>query len=516
MKNIVVVGGGTAGWITALYAKKHFPSDNVTVVESSEIGILGAGEGSTPQLIDVLDFLEIPLSTFIEKTKTTIKNGIKFTNWSQNTPYYYHGFGISDNIVNDFNINSTLSPFAFPKISISRLLNISKENNLDDYDILQIASDNNKVLFQHNRGINQNKILDFDQLGKFSIHFDARSFAEMLSEIGISRGINQIDAIVNKINSSSDGSIESIDLDNSQNIATDFIFDCTGFARLFIGKHFNENWISYSKHLPAKKAIPFFLDIDKDNIPPYTESIAMNYGWMWKIPLQHRYGCGYVYDSDFISDEDAKKEIERYLGFIPNYPRENPFNFNPGSFENIRIKNCLAVGLSSNFIEPLEATSIFNSIYVLDIFFQNKNNIFNNDEKITKRFNEQSLEYSKNIMNFIYLHYITNKTNTDFWFNFTKNNVIPEKLENIIYIMNNGILKDEDVGNSFSSSSYYTVANGNEVLNLQNIKNICNINNFNIFDNFIQIDSQLKKDRKKFLMSHSNFLKYMGGLKEIK
>jgi tryptophan halogenase len=514
VKNIVVVGGGTAGWLTALYAKKHFPLDNITVIESSEIGILGAGEGSTPQLIDVLDFLEIPLSTFIQKTKTTIKNGIKFTNWSQNTPYYYHGFGIVDAELNDFKINSTLSPFEFPNTSISKFLNLSKKNKLEDYDILQIASDDNKTLFQHNRSIEDNKMLDFDQLSNFSIHFDARLFAEMLSEIGINRGINKIDGIVTNINSLSEGSISSIDLDNSQSIVTDFIFDCTGFARLFIGKHFNTNWISYSKHLPAKKAIPFFLDIDKNNIPPYTESIAMNYGWMWKIPLQHRYGCGYVYDSDFISDEDAKKEIEGYLGFIPNYPRENPFNFNPGSFEDIRIKNCLAVGLSSNFIEPLEATSIFNSIYVLELFFHDKNNIFNNDEKITKMFNKECLEYSKNIMNFIYLHYITNKTNTQFWLNFTKNNVMPEKLENALYIMNNSILENKHVGNSFPASSYYLVANGNEILNINNIKNICSINNFNIFDNFIQIDSQLKKDRKKFLINHSNFLKYIGGLNE--
>jgi tryptophan halogenase len=383
--NIVIVGGGTAGWLTALYAKKHFPSYNVTVIESSEIGILGAGEGSTPQLIDVLDFLEIPLQTFIEKTKTTIKSGIKFTNWSQNIPYYYHGFGIIDNEFNDFNINSMLSPFDFPNTSISKLLNISKQNNLSDYDLLQIASDDNKLLFQHNRGANQNKILDFDQLSNFSIHFDARLFAQMLSEIGISRSINKIDGVVKNINSSNDGSIESLDLDNGQTIVADFIFDCTGFARLFIGKHFNENWISYSKHLPAKKAIPFFLDIDSNNIPPYTESTAMNYGWMWKIPLQHRYGCGYVYDSDFISDEDAFDEIEKFLGHKIESPRT--FNFNPGSFENIRIKNCLAVGLSSNFIEPLEATSIFNSIYILETFFKNKNNIFKNDEKITKIFN---------------------------------------------------------------------------------------------------------------------------------
>ena len=130
----------------------------------------------------------------------------------------------------------------------------------------------------------------------------------------------------------------------------------------------------------SKKAIPFFLEMDKE-IPPYTEAIAMDYGWMWKIPTQDRYGCGYVYDSNYISDDDAIKEIENYLGFEPQYPRKEKgaFSFSAGCFEDIWIKNCLSVGLSAGFLEPLEATSIMQTIFALKRFMSDKQNLYTND-----------------------------------------------------------------------------------------------------------------------------------------
>jgi hypothetical protein len=183
---------------------------------------------------------------------------------------------------------------------------------------------------------------------------------------------------------------ESLILENNEEQLVDFVFDCSGFHRLLIGKHFNSEWASYKEYLPVDMAVPFFIPIDEE-IPPYTEAIAMKYGWMWKIPLQNRYGCGYVFDSSLISEEDAAKEIEEYLGFVPEYPRKNKgaFKFNAGGYKTPWVKNCIAIGLASNFIEPLEATSIFSSIDSLRRAVFNTLSLEECNDDIIDRYNKE-------------------------------------------------------------------------------------------------------------------------------
>jgi tryptophan 7-halogenase len=511
--NIVVVGGGTAGWLTALYAKKAFPNESITLVESKEIGILGAGEGSTPQIINFLDYLNIPVSDLIENTKTTIKNGIKFTNWSKTPGYYFHPFFTKNQYISAETIENLANFYESPNIPIVDIMSVVENKSIEEDSFVSKLSDKNKVPFSLNYNIYEpvNKILDFTNHSNYSIHFDARLLADHLSRIGVYRGIKVIEGKVSSISSKSNGDISSLMLDNGLEVDVDFVIDCTGFSRLLIGKHFNSEWISFKDILPMKKALPFFVDMDSDNIPPYTESIAMNYGWMWKIPLQHRYGCGYVYDSDFISDEDARKEIEEYLGFVPAYPRETPFNFNPGCYKESWIKNCLSVGLSSSFVEPLEATSIMQLILELTNFFSNKHDIFTRSQNRIDRFNEKYLEQTLEVVDFIYLHYITNKTNTDFWVNFTKNNKMSDSLKEKISLMNNSTLNN-NFQNIFTSMSYYTVADGLELLDKENAKKIYNTYNLGRFSDTLNKQNKVKQQIVEHSESHSNFLKHLGGL----
>lgn len=514
IKEIVVVGGGSAGWITALYAKKIYNAERVTVVQSSEIGVLGAGEGSTPHLIELLDYLEIPVSDLIQNTKATIKNGIKFTNWSNKNNFYYHGF-YHDFISKNDKIYPEISKYDIGNVDVLDLIQYSQENDPIENDFISMLSEKNNVPFLLTEEENSfDPMFRFDQFSQFSIHFDARNFAKRLEEIGLSRGINIEDGIVKKINSENGLTIDSILLDSGVQLKTDFIFDCTGFARIFIGKHFNSEWISFSDSLPMKKAIPFFIDIDKENIPAYTESIAMEYGWMWKIPLQHRYGCGYVYDSNFISDEDAKKEIETFLGFVPNYPKVDPFLFNPGCYKEVLMGNCLAVGLSSAFVEPLEATSIFQTILLLKKFFNNRHHLFIKNKEYDRIFNENYLKETQDVVDFLYLHYMTNKKNNEFWENFTKNNVMPETLKEKMFFLNESFLTDEHAKSLFLSESFYVVTRGLELLNLKNLKDNIEINRMNLFNKNFEERKLIYKDISNKLIKHSNFLKIMGGLKE--
>ena len=467
MKNIVVVGGGSAGWLTALYARKSYPEENIVLIESDDIGILGAGEGSTPSIINVLNFLEIPIYELIKECNVTIKNSIKFTNWSSSKKYYHHGFSSSHPASNDYNFY--FSHMDETDIPFSHIYASCFDHELKDYSLSLKISEQNKVPFLSPTDFNFNNFAN-QSISDFSIHFDAKLFVKYLRKVGESRGITRKEGVVNNILSDEDGYINILQTDK-ENILCDFVFDCTGFKRLIIGNFYKSQWDSYSKILPANKALPFFLPMEK-NIPPYTEAIAMKYGWMWKIPLQDRYGCGYVFDDNFISVDDAKKEIEDFIGNDINSTKT--FNFNPGCYKEIWIKNCIAIGLSASFIEPLEATSIWQFSNVLQNFFSLYNSINIKNQKTIDRFNKKYLLETECVVNFLYLHYITDKKETDFWKNFLKNTETPEQINYILSIIKERPIQDEIdftiPRKMFPVASYYYIMVGNNLLD----KNLLN------------------------------------------
>ena len=511
MKNIVIIGGGTAGWITALYTKKIFPQENIVLVESKDIGILGAGEGSTPMLVELLDFLEIPISELIKNTKTTIKQGIKFTNWNKNNKHYFHGFDIHQQNLSENFLNDELHEYFIEKIPVSRFFNyLNSKGPYENLSCLSSYKNNTVFKLKEKPSINSNPILDFNQYGAFSVHFDATRLAKFFSEIAQSRGVKKLEGLVDNVEFDNNRNIKKIKLESGETLDIDFLFDCTGFARFFIGKQFKSEWISFKDYLPMKKAIPFFLEIDKENIPPYTESIAMKYGWMWKIPLQHRYGCGYVFDTDFIDEDMAKLEVESFLGHEITVPKT--FNFDPGCYKEVWIKNCMSVGLASSFLEPLEASAIWQIVLQLRSLFSKKESMFNRNEKIISYFNKNYLKETTEISYFIYLHYLTNKENTDFWKDYTKNNPMPNRLDEIITKLKLSILTESENTGIFGKESYYQIADGLSILDKESIKNIYINNNLSIFNNIIDKQNKLNDIVSDGFISHSNFLKYLGGL----
>jgi len=174
-------------------------------------------------------------------------------------------------------------------------------------------------------------------------------------------------------------------------------------------------------------------------VTSHINAVAMKYGWMWQIPIQSRYGCGYVFDSSYITLEEAKKEVEEYFGFEVQPPRQGLFfEFNPGSFKNVWIKNCIAVGLSSAFIEPLEATSILSSLQSLKRLPGNIEDLLKATEPDKNNFNAKFRSDQEEILNFIYLHYVTNRDDTEFWKNFTINNKMPDFTKQKLLVCNAG------------------------------------------------------------------------------
>lgn len=442
MKKIAVVGGGTAGWLTALWVKHKLKDVEVTLVESSEIGIIGAGEGSTPHLVSFLNEIDIPITDIFKKASGTIKNGILFTNWNKDGDSYFHPFHDEGQLLkNQYQAGK-------------RIAQGKNLNNLVPSFFL-IKEKKAKLFFIPE----QNAFIEMPPSG-IALHFNAKELAEYLKEIGKSRGVRVIDARVREIVGSNEH-IKKIILDNGEVLDTDFIFDCSGLHRLIIGKYFNSEWVGLQDNIPNDTAIPFFLPMEQDGIPPYTEAIAMDYGWVWKIPVRNRYGCGYVFDSKKISEEDAKKEIISKFG-DNTFPKV--FKFSAGYYKEIWKGNCLAVGLASGFIEPLEATSIWNTITILEQFINNLPGIFceENSKYYRSALNDAVVALNEDIAAFIYFHYCTDKKNTPYWENFREENTPPRNFSEIEKVSNNvtPVFFNMVLPNTFNTVGVLTVGAG--------------------------------------------------------
>ena len=448
--NFAIVGGGTAGWITALYVKRYYPASKVTVIASSEIGILGAGEGTTPHFITFLKEVNIDLPGVMKAAKATLKSGIKFTNWNGDGKSYHHPFAQNE-------LDHTQLGTFWSTTSLFDLEQLAKGNNLNSLIFSAQASENLLCPFKED----PNTPNGMKAVTDVALHFDANLLAEYLKSVAIERGIIHIDNKVVGFNADDSGNINNIILDGNAEVPCNFVFDCSGFHRLIIGKFYNSQWNSYGKSLPVKKAIPFFIPNDIDSISPVTESVAMKYGWMWKIPVQGRYGCGYVFDSDFITPEQAKQELDQTLGFEVNSPRT--FSFDPGSYEKVWINNCLAIGLSQGFVEPLEATSIWVTINSLRYWLEHIAAVTDNDDRVRQKFNTKIKGINDAVLEFIHLHYRTSRTDSEFWTTFRDKNSSTDNIKRFEEEIQHSIPGPEffrSFHDYFPAQSWHYVASG--------------------------------------------------------
>lgn len=435
-RQIAVVGGGTAGWLSALYAKKLYGQDaDVKLIESEEIGILGAGEGSTAIFVLFLRDLGIDLVEFLREVNGTHKIGVSFENWNGDNKKYIHDF---------FSTDAKRNPTA----TLEYIGYIIK--NKFDFDEALVSK---KLAYENNSPI----LLDGAELVHHSFHFDAHLVAKYLRKIAEQRGVIRIEGVVSDFGLNKFNGIGTIKLKDGLEIKTDFVFDCSGFARLGIGKFFKGNWISYKDRLTVNTALPFQLPPDTDHIKPYTRAIAMKYGWVWQIPLQNRWGCGYVFDSNYISVSEAKSEVENYFGI--KLDSDRTIKFEAGRYNEIWIKNCVAVGLSGTFVEPLEATSIGMTISVLKFFTRNEIDFIDN-----YKINSFNLTFNRvvdDIVDFLQYHYITNRRDSAFWDFYRDENNYSKALKGYIKSIRENL--SVNLGLSiFAETSYTTVGYGLE------------------------------------------------------
>jgi tryptophan halogenase len=402
--NFVVVGGGLAGYLTALFVRLEFPNAKITVIESKKIGILGAGEGTVRNFVGAMDKLSIPLKRIFLESGSTVKYGIKYTGWSKNPEPMLAGFQLVKTQAGDL---TELS-------QIEIISELSESGNLDKTDLSAMLAVNDIFI---------DNLSDPDR-NNFpgSLHVDAHKIAKLFSDICLERDIQIVDDIVTDI-TVSDGKIRELILESGSSEPADFVFDCTGFHRNILSKLGGTEWLDYSDILPGNRAMAFTLPNNDSNFGGYTEAIAMREGWSWKIPLQNRYGCGYVHDARLSSIDDIKSEIIEKFGEEVEFLRE--ISFSPGIYKESWIGNCIAIGLASSFVEPLEASSIATAIYSMELA---TNYILNDqtDQSSIDMFNEAVVYLFSTVVAAILLHYYSDRDDTPFWERFS----IDKYLEN--------------------------------------------------------------------------------------
>jgi 2-polyprenyl-6-methoxyphenol hydroxylase-like FAD-dependent oxidoreductase len=386
---IVIVGGGTAGWLAAMMlsdvASREKRSVSVTVIESSKIGTIGVGEGSTAVFRQMLKHFGLDEEEFLRDTGATIKYGIRHRDWRR-VGHSYDG------------------PIDDPHL-------VAGGAQLDTYAVAAGRPVAEAHLFQHLLNANRAPVARQGErtvpAGPFhhAYHFDQALAGAWLRKKA--KGIAVIDDQVQGVETG-EGGIAALLLESGQRIEGDLFLDCTGFRRALIGP-LGAEWVSYRDMLPVNRAMPFWVDLkDGEEIAPCTVAWAQSAGWMWQIPTQGRWGMGYVYSDAHTTPDQAKAEIESALGY-EIHPR-NDIRIDAGRQKDAWIGNCVALGLSSSFLEPLEATSIHGTIVQLLMLAK-----WIADPQGRDLYNAAVARQVDDFRDFIRLHYVTERRDSPFW-----------------------------------------------------------------------------------------------------
>jgi len=423
VKQVVVVGGGTAGWLTAANLAKKFNSIEsgaiqVTLVESPDIPTIGVGEGTWPTMRKTLAKLGISEADFLSKCNASFKQATKFVNW-QKAPknginsHYYHLFtSINDPL--DFN----LAPYW-------KLGMIGDNNSYADTVSMQAAICESGLAPK----LITNR--EFEGIQNYAYHLDAGLFTDLLREHATSKlGVKHISANVTDVNVDDDGYIKNIHCDSVGAVSGDFFVDCTGFKSLLIGKALGIPFKSIKDTLLCDHALAIQVPYDNEQSPiaSCTIATAQEAGWTWDIGLSNRRGTGYVYSSAHTSHERAEQVLREYIGPQAEQLESRLIKMNVGYREKFWHKNCFAIGLSAAFVEPLEASAIFlieaSANMLSELFPRDRHAMLAVEKKVNKSF---KFRWDKTI-GFIKMHYFLSKRIEPFWQDNKAVSTVPETL----------------------------------------------------------------------------------------
>lgn len=489
IKKIVIVGGGSSGWIAAAILSHQFRPDAVAVelVESEDIGTIGVGESTIPPLIQLLANLGINEQHFIQGVHATFKLGIKFPDWYRLDESYFHPFGT---------IGVRFGTHEFYQAWLKAKLNGHPSE-------LQTFAPSSVMAREKRFYLPQEAQKTPIGGAAYALHIDASLVGKYLRRYAEDRRVKRTEGLVTEVRQNEDGQIASLLLKSGEEIHGDFFIDCTGFYSLLIEKTLGigyEDWLDY---LPCDRAVAVQTENMGEAIP-YTISTARESGWSWRIPLQHRTGNGYVYSSEHISDDEA---TERLLGFVDGKPITEPMiiPFRAGVRDSVWHKNCLAIGLSAGFIEPLEATALHLVMRGVDLFLKYYPDQDCEQALIDEYNKRMRMDYAE-IRDFIVLHYcLTEREDTPFW-EHCKHMAIPQELQERIELFKaHGALR-EGVDELFRPSSWQSVFDGMGVRPEKYCPRIDNLDFKLIEDTLKEADEAISGMVQK-LPSHDQFIR---------
>jgi tryptophan halogenase len=441
MKKVVILGGGTAGWITAALAKKLLGNAvDIELVESEEIGTVGVGEATIPPIQLLNSVLGINEAEFMRETQATIKLAIKFENWKQQGHSYYHSFGVA---------GKGLAFCHFHHL-LKKVGQLEDDSHLWQYDLNYLCAEAGKFAKINTK----DPIIDMP----YAYHFDAGLYAKFLRKYSEKIGVKRTEGLVEKVAQCPEsGFITTLHLKGGKQVSGDLFIDCSGFKGVLIQEKLRTGYEDWSHWLQCDRAIAVPSERFEHTLP-YTRSIAHSAGWQWRIPLQHRNGNGLVFSSAHLSEQQA---IDTLMSNLDSKPLADPrvLRFQTGRRYKQWNKNVIAVGLSSGFLEPLESTSIhlIQSAVVRLVHLFPHNGI---SRHLVDEYNKQSQVEFEQIRDFLILHYhVTERTDSAFWRDMQAMD-IPDSLKNKIALFKQDGRLFREQNDLFLESSWLQVMLG--------------------------------------------------------
>ena len=446
IKRIVIVGGGTAGWMAAASLSHYLKHRDIQIhlVESSEIGTVGVGEATLPGIRDFNNSLGIDEIDFIKKTQATFKLGIEFNDWKTLGSHFFHPFASYGMPIEDLDFYQVWQG----------LFKQQKAQPLIHYCLPSMLAKHNK--FAQPNPKTTSPLARYH----YAYHFDASLYAAYLRNYAETKGVIRHEDKIIQVELLENGFIEAVALEKGGTLFGDLFIDCSGFRGILIEGALKTGYEDWSHWLPVNSAIAVQ---SESNLDPtsYTKTTALQAGWQWRIPLQHRVGNGYVYCDKFISDEDATITL---LSRLDGKPTISPrvIKFTTGRRKKFWNKNCIALGLASGFLEPLESTSISliqTGITKLLTFFPDDD--FNDDD--INEANRLALVEMERIRDFIILHYTLSQRDDSAFWRYIKTITLPDTLAQKIKIFKRRAHLIKYEGESFSDASWISMYNGFDV-----------------------------------------------------
>jgi tryptophan 7-halogenase len=446
IRNVVIVGGGTAGWMAAIYLNRYMRrmEAKVVLVESPTLGTIGVGEATIPSLVNFVRLLNLDEAEFMRRCSASYKLGIRFDGWNRDGNTYWHPFGVCGARVNGLDL------FHF---WLKRRLDAGETAAYADYSVQVQLCGEEKAPRPFNGAT------PITDVGAYAYHLDASAFGDYLKGIATSEGVQHLFGDVQDVTLDPHGDIASLDIGGGRMLAGDLFIDATGFRGRLIEQALGDPWIDWSRYMLCDRAVALPLP-RSDSFPPYTLSTALPAGWRWQIPLSSRTGSGYVYSSAHLSADAATDELIARSGLRRARsadPRQLAIRV--GRRQNFWLRNCVSIGLAAGFVEPLESTGIHliqEAVLRLVEYLPDRD--FN--DALRRAYNARMAAMYDEVRDFIVLHYLLAGREEPFWRD-ARNVPRPDTLrESLAVYEENGRIENVRL-RIFIESSYFAILTGN-------------------------------------------------------